>query len=514
VATPGYHPGARVYLHLDLNIPPVSPVPTVDEVEQAREWLLWVIRQFPFKTDSDKAHAIALEIGLFVRDLIPGNVPMFGVKAPNRSGKGKLIATLCAPAIGPIAAMPPIGRRGEDELRKRLTALVLQGTPVAFFDNVSRIVEGSALAAIVTAPRWRDRVLGESRLVDLPVRSFWILAGQGLQFDRELLLRSVRIQLHPNVPHPERRIFEEPKELPEYALEHRAELIWACLTIVQRWIASDRPEVQTTHTLGGFEGFVRVMGGILQAAGIKGFLDGLEDYHDEGEAETDSLPAFVAAWWEKHTDTPLGTESLIDLPESDSLIPARKDETTRARATRLGRRLGKDLDRVFEIQPDDREPPNLVKLTRGDYKRDAGKGKRKGFFLVLLSGGVRTDNNIWDVGGGPEQAREIKENPPLRGDAHSGRGGNVGGQKLFDFQGESTLSPTSPISDPDNRPGPGCGDKNKNGTDSESAEYRGELGDPREWDTDPPDQPDADPHDLPPDDPDQDVDEYDIEKLK
>lgn len=70
------------------------------------------------------------------------------------------------------------------------------------------------------------------------------------------------------------------------------------------------------------------------------------------------------------------------------------------------------------------------------------------------------------------------------------------------------------ISDPENRTGPSDGEKNKNGTDSESAEYRGELGDPREWDTDPPDQPDADPRDLPPDDPDQDVDEYGIEKWK
>ena len=134
--------------------------------------------QFPFEGEADRANALALELLLFARDLIPGLVPIYGVDAPIwRTGKGKLIGTICAPAIGELAVMPEIRDRDGAELRKRLTALVMRANPIAVFDNISQVVKGSELAAMLTAARWQDRILGQSRLINLPVRHVWVLAG-------------------------------------------------------------------------------------------------------------------------------------------------------------------------------------------------------------------------------------------------------------------------------------------------------------------------------------------------
>lgn len=52
-----------------------------------------------------------------------------------------------------------------------------------------------------------------------------------------------------------------------------------------------------------------------------------------------------------------------------------------------------------------------MKLSRGDYERDAGKGKRKGFFLAPLSAGEKTAPKMGDIRE-TETGTENKENLP------------------------------------------------------------------------------------------------------
>jgi putative DNA primase/helicase len=207
---------------------PVSQEPTAKDLEEAKRILHFPLWQFPFKTHSDYAHALTLEFLQFVRDMIDGPVPIYAVIAPTeRTGKGKLIKTICAPGLGAIiGAMAELdSRTDETELRKRLTALVLQGDPVVWIDNIDKEVKGGALAALVTSEHWKDRILGKSAIADAPVRICLVLAGNGLTFSRELLKCGLLINLDARLEHPDQRTFDEPLEPEVYALAHRAELV-------------------------------------------------------------------------------------------------------------------------------------------------------------------------------------------------------------------------------------------------------------------------------------------------
>ena len=60
--------------------------------------------------------------------------------------------------------------------------------------------------------------------------------------------------------------------------------MWAALTLIRAWIAAGRPKGK--KTLGKFEGWAEVMGGILQVAGVPGFLDQLEAFRERDDPET------------------------------------------------------------------------------------------------------------------------------------------------------------------------------------------------------------------------------------
>jgi putative DNA primase/helicase len=81
--------------------------------------------------------------------------------------------------------------------------------------------------------------------------------------------------------------------LPSWAIEHRAELVWAALIMIQNWIACGR--LPGRATLGSFEDWACSMGGILEAAGIPGFLANQTNFYDQAGAEDEPWSAFVEA---------------------------------------------------------------------------------------------------------------------------------------------------------------------------------------------------------------------------
>jgi hypothetical protein len=61
--------------------------------------------------------------------------------------------------------------------------------------------------------------------------------------------------------------------------KNRDELIWAALTLAKAWISDGSPEPKGIKLLGGLEEYRRVIGGILQVAGVKGFLSNADEFY-------------------------------------------------------------------------------------------------------------------------------------------------------------------------------------------------------------------------------------------
>jgi len=98
---------------------------------------------------------------------------------------------------------------------------------------------------------------------------------------------------------------------------------------------------------GSFEAYCDVMGGILQCAGIGGFLDSLEDFYEESDLEGANLRMFVDAWFKDFRLQVVGTSELFELINKYDLPIDLGNKTDKGQRTRLGMILTSLRDRQF-----------------------------------------------------------------------------------------------------------------------------------------------------------------------
>jgi hypothetical protein len=349
VAAPGFHPVVGLWLHPapGLNVPLVSQRPTRQEVDEARAWLLVeLFGDFPFKDDASRAHAVAALLLPSIRRMVDGPTPLHLFDAPTEgTGKTLLANTISVVATGrPAEATTDPG--SEAEWRKKLTACLLEGPPIIFLDNLRAVLDSGALASALTARTWKDRLLGVSKTVALPNYACWMASGNNTRLIRELIRRTVLTRLDAEMDCPwERKEFRHPKLL-AWALENRGRLVWAALTLCQAWIAKGRPA--GTGTMGMFEGWAEVMGGVLEVAGIPGLLANAAEFRKARADVVGEWRAFVLAWWERHGECPVGVADLFLLTQEQKLLDSELgDKGERSQRSRLGHALARMVDRVF-----------------------------------------------------------------------------------------------------------------------------------------------------------------------
>ena len=170
VDTPGYQPSTHLFFESnDCRIPPVPETPSDGDLRQARSLLLeeW-LGDFPFVEESSRAHAITALLSHVLRNRIDGPVPLFAVDAPTAgSGKTLLVESIGIITTGAAPAAMSLPRK-DDELRKQITSVLLNGSPLVLLDNITHQLESGVLAAALTSRNWSDRLLGKSETVSVP----------------------------------------------------------------------------------------------------------------------------------------------------------------------------------------------------------------------------------------------------------------------------------------------------------------------------------------------------------
>jgi putative DNA primase/helicase len=346
--TPGYHESACIYYAPTdgFNMPEVSESPTFDEVKKAKECVDDIICDFPFVSSADRAHAVALLLLPFVRDLIDGPTPIHLIESPSPgSGKSLLADALLRPAVGnSISVLTHTS--DDDEMRKRITSLLREGRSVVMLDNLTRMLDSGVLAGAITGDRWSDRILGVSAMLNLPVRCVWIVTGNNPSMSMEIARRAVRVRLDAGIEKGWLREGFRHENLRAWVKEHRGAIIWAALTLISHWIASGKPEPQDRF-IGSFESWSGVMGGILKAAGYDGFLENLDEFYEAADAEADGLRAFVKAWWEQFGSDTVTAAQLFSLAAEIGLCDA-DGGAERAQKISFGKQLTRLRDRIFD----------------------------------------------------------------------------------------------------------------------------------------------------------------------
>jgi hypothetical protein len=283
IAEDGYNPSTRLLLQSGgFTFPTVATVPSEEDVAQAVKLLTvdW-LGDFPFASDADKANVIAVPLTMTGR-MFFALAPLFVFDASTAgSGKGLLATTISLIATGEPPQVMELPADGEEQ-RKKITSALLAGHELIMWDE-SHVISGRTLAAILTAEKYSDRLLGGNKLISVNNRFTQVALGNNVEVWGDMKRRIVPARLVPDTDHPEHRTDFRHPDLEQWVREHRGELLAAVLTIWRNWIAKGRPEAPAG--MGSFERWSRTVGGALQAAGIGGFrsntIDWLSDSDDD-----------------------------------------------------------------------------------------------------------------------------------------------------------------------------------------------------------------------------------------
>jgi putative DNA primase/helicase len=238
----------------------------------------------------------------------------------------------------------------EEEMRKRLTAELLDAHPLVLFDNVpdNRTINSPSLALLLTGEEWRERRLGATETLTLPNRAVWFMTGNNPQLGADLVRRVVRIRLAPNEETPSQGRTFKHDDVEGWAREHRPQLVHAALVLVQAWIAAGMPS--GPQKLESFNDWARVMGGILAVIGVPGFLGNTEETLVLNQGRSDVYRVLVDRWWALHREADVRATDLIQIctvhEELVSLLG--KGSSPKAKESSIGHTLRKLRDRVFD----------------------------------------------------------------------------------------------------------------------------------------------------------------------
>lgn len=345
IQEPGYHPSG-IYLSLtkDLNVPKVSEIPSDEEINIAKEWIDELLYDFHFASDGEKPNLIAVFIEPFAREMIHGPTPLRLIEAPTPgSGKGLLSKVITCHATKQPGLITQC--QNDEEWNKSLLAQLKANKSIILIDNISTALDSGSLAAALTSEYYGGRLLGTNETAQYPNRALWLATANNPTMTTEIARRTVRIRLEVKQDRPWLREGFKHKDLGGWALDNRGTLIWAALTLIQHWISQGQPEY-SGKPLGSFENWSKVAGGILQTAGIEGFLSNLNEFYEEADSEGAVLRNFVEQWWAKFGTDKVSVSELFSLTsEYDSFDLGKGGE--RSQRITFGKLLGRQRDRII-----------------------------------------------------------------------------------------------------------------------------------------------------------------------
>jgi len=360
--TPGYDETTGLYFipSPDLELYQYPEEPSPRQVKRALGLLHEMVCDFPFDTEADFANWLAFLLTPVLLPAFAGATPLALFDAPQQQN-GKTLLVRCAGVVAmgrepELRAIP----NDEEEWRKNLTAVLRRSPVMVVFDNLNWHLKSSTLARTLTAgdAKVSDRLTGSMDDVVASTRTTWGITGNNMDLAIDLSRRSYRIRLNAGLPAEELRkrdpdaTFRHPNLL-AWTKEHRSELLAALLVSARAWWADDCPKGEHP-ILASFESWSRVIGGVLEHAGVSGFLGNIEEMHEVLDTETPEWGGWFDAWASR-----LGTErgygtgkiySKLDDTKLRSALPIELSEAYEKGKTSFVRVAGWKLrDRVDHV---------------------------------------------------------------------------------------------------------------------------------------------------------------------
>lgn len=241
--------------------------PGKEDARSALDVLLEVVGDFPFERSVHQSAWIAALLTPLARFAFRGPAPLFLVDSNVRgAGKG-LLCEIIARILTGKGFVIATYTDDQEELRKRITSLAIGGDQLVLFDNIEGNLGNGTLDAALTAPSWKDRILGVNRMAEAPLNITWYATGDNVVIAADTSRRICHVRLESPLEKPEeRRDFRHP-DLPGWIDAHRSELLAAALTILRAYCVAGSP-VHDLTPWGSFDGWSKLVRGAVVWCGM------------------------------------------------------------------------------------------------------------------------------------------------------------------------------------------------------------------------------------------------------
>jgi hypothetical protein len=210
-------------------------------------------------------------------------------------------------ADGRRAAVMSLGRTDE-EAEKRLGSALIAGDSIISIDNIDRPFGGELFCQALTQTMLKIRMLGFSKIVEVPSNSLILGNGNNLTLEGDMTRRAIMCTMDPGVERPELRVFSSnPLDVVRLA---RDKYVIAVLTILRAFHLAGRPA--QTSPLGSFTAWSSWIRDALIWLGEADPCDTMEKVR-QNDPKLGAVIAVISQWAEVvGYDVRVTTKELID----------------------------------------------------------------------------------------------------------------------------------------------------------------------------------------------------------
>jgi putative DNA primase/helicase len=242
--TPGYDAISELYLMPGIKLPPIPPAPTREEGRAALKLLKdELFAEFSFKQRSppiDLAVALAGLLTALLRGSLPtAPIVLITATAPG-TGKSYLVDVISTVATGHLCPVITTSRNSE-ETEKRIGAVLLSGSTIVSFDNLTHDLESEILCHVAERPVVRVRILGRSEMPLCECRTALFATGNNVAFKGDMVRRGILCRLEALEARPE--LHEYQNDVLARVHTERGKYVAAALTAVRAYLAAGSPKV-------------------------------------------------------------------------------------------------------------------------------------------------------------------------------------------------------------------------------------------------------------------------------
>ncbi len=320
--TRGYDRSTKYYVRDTFAAAP--PAPSSVEIKDAVVLVSECFDQFPFATSGDFANAFALFLTPIMRPYLYGDVPLALINAHSpgigKSALASAVATLHTGVPDGTWTNLGIDPKSDVENEKEIISILLTDpNAVIVWDNLDHALRSTAITRLVSKRTYNGRRLGKSEALKLANNTTPIITGNNIEIGGDYARRTYRIHLElppDQIERPEKRVPAggwKHADLNQWIVSSRDEIVRAMMTMINAWIAADRPMWSETGKGASFTEWSGVVGGILSVCGVEGFMSDDEAFQADADSEQAEWAEFLSCLHAVIGSSPITAATVLEM---------------------------------------------------------------------------------------------------------------------------------------------------------------------------------------------------------